>query len=962
MLRRRSLCATPLFAPLALFALVGGFVGESEAAPAAAQRTGEQIYKQLCASCHGADGQGSKEYSEPLAGDRSVADLAAVIDKTMPEGDPKKCVGEDAKKVAAYIYDKFYSPVAQARLRPARVDLARLTVRQYQNALADLVGSFRAPPAPAPGEGLKGQYFRTRRFQNNDRQLERIDPVVAFDFGEKSPVAEKIEDHEFSIRWEGTILAPDSGDYEFVLRTDQAVRLWVNSLKTPLIDGNVRSGNDLEQRGSIRLLGGRAYAIRLDFSKSVQGVNDDKKKKKSQAASIQLSWKAPGRAEEIIPSRVLSPGRASEVFVLTTKFPPDDRSMGYERGTSISSEWYDAATEASFETAAFIADRLPELAGAKEGDPEREKKARDFCRRFVEKAFRRPLTPEEKTAFVDVPFDSKDPEDVPVADAVKRVVLLALASPRFLYREVGGDPKDPNHTAARLAWALWDSPPDRILSDAAAQGKLVTEAQLTAQAERMLADPRAKAKLRDFFTQWLQLARITDLSKDPHKFKEFDDAVQSDLRASLELFVDSVLWSERSDFRELLLADKLLVNRRLAKFYDAPLPAPPVVVAAAKKEEPKPADAKPADKKDDKAPAADPKKEEAKKPSDAKKDEPKKEGDKKGESPKPEAPDLRVDGVAQVLPAANDPFQKAAPKSGLQAGVLTHPYLLAGFAYAEESSPIHRGVFISRSVLGRALRPPPEAVSPLAPDLHPSLTNRQRVALQTKAESCAVCHSMINPLGFPLENFDAVGRFRAAEKGKPIDASGVYQTKAGAKIAFKGPQELAKFLAGSEEVHTAFVEQMFHNLVKQPIRAYGNDESAKLRKAFVDDGFHMRKLAVRIAVAAALPPGTSPQPASTAAKPAVPVQAASTPAKPPATATPASTTSAKKPGETPSQPKPASPAKKPDAPPATKPNEKPQAAPATKKAEGAAPAKPNEKPSAKPDDKAKAATPPAKKP
>ena len=111
--------------------------------------------------------------------------------------------------------------------------------------------------------------------------------------------------------------------------------------------------------------------------------------------------------------------------------------------------------------------------------------------------------------------------------------------------------------------------------------------------------------------------------------------------------------------------------------------------------------------------------------------------------------------------------------------MLTHPYLMASFAYTATSSPIHRGVFLSRSVLGRALRPPPEAVAPLAPDLHPDLTTRQRVTLQTKPESCQSCHGMINSLGFTLEHFDAVGRYRKEEKGQPIDATGTYETRAG---------------------------------------------------------------------------------------------------------------------------------------------------------------------------------------
>ena len=60
-----------------------------------------------------------------------------------------------------------------------------------------------------------------------------------------------------------------------------------------------------------------------------------------------------------------------------------------------------------------------------------------------------------------------------------------------------------------------------------------------------------------------------------------------------------------------------------------------------------------------------------------------------------------------------------------------------------------------------------------------STSTRERVALQTKAESCAVCHEMINPLGFTLEHFDAVGRYRSEELGRSINAEGGYLTRSG---------------------------------------------------------------------------------------------------------------------------------------------------------------------------------------
>ena len=147
--------------------------------------------------------------------------------------------------------------------------------------------------------------------------------------------------------------------------------------------------------------------------------------------------------------------------------------------------------------------------------------------------------------------------------------------------------------------------------------------------------------------------------------------------------------------------------------------------------------------------------------------------------------------------------------------MLTHPYLLAALAYTSESSPIHRGVFVGRGLLGIPIKPPVDAFTPLAPDLHPSLTTRERVALQTKPAACASCHNVMNPLGFALENFDAVGRYREKERDKPIDATGSYETRAGDTVKFAGAKELARFLAESPEVHTAFVTQMFHHFVKQ---------------------------------------------------------------------------------------------------------------------------------------------------
>src|SRR5262249_53753346 len=185
--------------------------------------------------------------------------------------------------------------------------------------IADLVASFRTPGKWDGKCGLRGEYFGSRRLSDSQRVIDRLDAVVKFDFKDGSPDP-KIKPEEFGGRWSGSVLAPESGDYEFVVRTQNGCRLWVNDNDHPLIDGFVRSGNDVELRGTIRLLGGRAYPIRLEFFKS--------KEAKEKSAAIELLWKPPGGVDEPIPPQYLSPTRFPDTLAVQTAFPPDDPSLG----------------------------------------------------------------------------------------------------------------------------------------------------------------------------------------------------------------------------------------------------------------------------------------------------------------------------------------------------------------------------------------------------------------------------------------------------------------------------------------------------------------------------------------------------------------------------------------------------------------------------------------------------------
>ena len=727
-------------------------------APAESDATanGRRIYEEHCASCHGANGAGvADRHPDPLTGDRSLQDLTDVIIETMPEEEPEQVVGNDARAVAEYIHEAFYSPVAQARNRPARVELSRLTVRQYRNAVADLIGSFIGTSRWDERRGLSGEYFDSKDFRRNKRVVERVDAAIDFDYGAGSP-GEKIGDEEFSIRWRGSVLAPETGEYEFIVQTDNGARLWINDRDTAMIDAWVRSGDDNEFRATTKLLGGRGYPLRLEFFKF-----------KESKASIRLLWKRPRREMEVIAERHLTPGSAREIVVVETPFPPDDKSVGYERGTTVSKAWDEATTFAAIEVANEVVSHLSDLSGVKSNDKRRDARLREFCHEFVERAFRRPLEDGQRELYVDRQFEESGDADT----AVKRVVLLALKSPRFLFRELEGA-DDSHDVAARLSFALWDSIPDQSLRQAASRGQLMTRKQVARQAERMLEDPRAKAKLRAFLHQWLKLDGFVDLAKDQEEFPDFTPELVADLRTSLGLLLEDVIWSEQADFRQLLLSDDLYVNERIAKFYGI-------------------------EHSDD-------------------------------------------GGFSRV---AVDPSERS--------GVLSHPYMMAGFAYHSTSSPIHRGVFVARSILGRTLKPPKDAVTPLAAELHADLTTRERISLQTEPPACAICHEMINPLGFSLEQYDAAGRFRIEEKGRPVDATGFYETLSGDKPKFEGARQLAEFLAGSSETHAAFAERLFQYAVKQPVQAYGANQRELLREAFVKHDFNINKLLVEIATASA---------------------------------------------------------------------------------------------------------------
>jgi hypothetical protein len=140
-------------------------------------------------------------------------------------------------------------------------------------------------------------------------------------------------------------------------------------------------------------------------------------------------------------------------------------------------------------------------------------------------------------------------------------------------------------------------------------------------------------------------------------------------------------------------------------------------------------------------------------------------------------------------------------------GFFTRIGFLAYNANLREPDPIHRGVDLSHRLLCSMLAPPPGEIPPL-PATVPGQTNRERVTAHTGSGTCAGCHvTVINPLGFAFENFDALGQLRDMDNGNPVNTADVYQLATG-PIAFGGAPELLALLAEAPEAHACYARHL----------------------------------------------------------------------------------------------------------------------------------------------------------
>ena len=177
-----------------------------------------------------------------------------------------------------------------------------------------------------------------------------------------------------------------------------------------------------------------------------------------------------------------------------------------------------------------------------------------------------------------------------------------------------------------------------------------------------------------------------------------------------------------------------------------------------------------------------------------------------------------------------------------RAGLLTQGTFLATKADAIESHPIMRGDTVLAQLLCIKLEIPADLDVPPLPDPKPGQTTRERVSVHSSAP-CATCHKMIDPVGFAFENYDAIGKYRTTQEGKPVDASGTFPL-AGATLNWKNAVEMVPQLAKSQEARDCMVTQWWRYAQRRQDVATEEPSIKMVREAFKQSNYDMRELLV----------------------------------------------------------------------------------------------------------------------
>ena len=403
---------------------------------------------------------------------------------------------------------------------------------------------------------------------------------------------------------------------------------------------------------------------------------------------------------------------------------------------------------------------------------ERRGYAKEILRSFATRAFRNGVTPSTVERLVMIAEAAWEQPGTSFESGVAQAMAGVLASPRFLFRlesmgaadSVAASEPDGRSAsidelalASRLSYFLWSTMPDDELFELAERGQLRT--QLSGQVARMMRDDRANDFLGNFVGQWLRTRDVTQISVDPIAVLGFQaefEALQSQFRGRR-----GRPFSREPTPEEQKVGDRFRELRAISDVFDADLKhamrrETEMCVEHIARENGSLLDLLDSDY------------------TFVNEDLAKHYG----------IPDVDGGEMRRV----------ELPPDSPRGGVLSHASMLLVTSNPTRTSPVKRGLFILDNILGTPSPPAPAGV----PDLEESAkkfgdrepTQRELLAAHREAALCASCHARMDPLGFALENFNALGGWRTEEKGASIDASGTLITGE----TFKDVRELKQIL------------------------------------------------------------------------------------------------------------------------------------------------------------------------
>ncbi len=262
--------------------------------------------------------------------------------------------------------------------------------------------------------------------------------------------------------------------------------------------------------------------------------------------------------------------------------PPEERGNGFGNDAAFQSvsvllaESYARIAEELAERATSDAARRAALLGCEVSALGESACIDRFIAQFGARAYRRPLAQDERERLAEVfaevrAFDGFE-------SALRAVIEVMVQSPAFLYRLELSAP-DPatglarlngHELATRLSYLLWGTMPDAELMRAADAGELDTAAQLRAQAERLLEEPRARGLVQRFHTVLFGLEGLGNLQRSPVEFPGLPDGIGGLLLEETQRFVEHVVFEGAGDLGSLLSSNETFLNQQLAELYGVP--------------------------------------------------------------------------------------------------------------------------------------------------------------------------------------------------------------------------------------------------------------------------------------------------------------------------------------------------------------------------------------------------------